>query len=121
MHVETALHTPPPSPRGEGSLAGEAEGFERRGHEVCLVDNGRRSCVIRSGEVLREYSTEEGHMVWAVYASNEEGELVPGGTHVVVSWDTEYTATKKEELFERHVKEREAEANGMVEQHGRQK
>lgn len=70
----------------------------------------------RSGEVLREYSTEEGRLAWAVYACNEGGELVSGGRHEVISIESGYMQTKKDELFERYVKERAIEANSMVEQ-----
>jgi len=98
------------------SLAGEASGFDRCWHEVCFLDNRQWTCLIRSGEVLREYSTEEGRLAWAVYACNEGGELVSGGRHVVISSESEYMETKKDELFERHVEERAIEANRVAEQ-----
>ncbi len=102
------------------ALAGEAVAVQCC-HEVCFVDNSRWNCLIRSGEVLGEYSTEEGHLAWAVYACNEEGELVSGGRHVAISSDDEFAERKKEELFERYVKEQEAEANGTVSQQKRER
>jgi len=51
-------------------VAFDVEGRMSRdcGHLVCRVSDRQHDCMIRSGGVLREYSTRNGDVNWAVYS-----------------------------------------------------
>jgi len=54
--------------------------------------------MIRSGEVLEEYSEEDGALWWVVYPLASGGEC-----HRVVSWDHDYGFARGEELWEKYA------------------
>jgi hypothetical protein len=54
-------------------------------HKVCEVEDRQHTCMIRSGEVLREYSDHGGGLMWAVYPRSARRE-----SHCVIAWDVNY-------------------------------
>jgi len=50
--------------------------------------------MIRSGEVLREYSEEDGRLWWAVYRN---------GRHAVTAWDVDYGLARGQDLWREYL------------------
>lgn len=55
------------------------------GHHVCTVWSRRATCMVCSGEVLREYSEAQGRLWWVVLPAQDGGEL-----HKVVSCEDQH-------------------------------
>jgi hypothetical protein len=72
-------------------------------HNVCRAEDRQQSCMIRSGEVLREYWEEDGKLCWAVYPCASGGE-----SHRVTGFDIEYGFARGQELWKEYLETLEA-------------
>ena len=70
-------------------------------HKVCWSEDRQNSCMVRSGEVLREYSEEDGKLWWAVYPV--VGENGKDERHCVTVWDVEYGLARGQELWREYL------------------
>ena len=62
------------------------------GHLVCRLSGRQESCMVRSGEVVREYDMVDGQVSWAV--------LKKDGRHVVVACDVKYVESVESERWD---------------------
>jgi hypothetical protein len=71
-------------------------------HKVCEVEDRQHTCMIRSGEVLREYSDHSGNVWWAV-----ERAILGKQRHSVTAWDVSYGKTQGRVMLKGLMKMRE--------------
>jgi hypothetical protein len=55
--------------------------------------------MVRSGEVLREYSEEDGKLWWAVYPSVGQKREV----HRVTAWDIDYGLARGQDMWKEYL------------------